>query len=758
MTISAPAAEGDIVTEPVGALAPTAAIDLALEAVARYRRPDLEGRLHQARARLDDGHVRVLVVGEFKQGKSLLVNALVGAPVCPVRDDVATSVATVVSQASAPVLTVTGKVAGRDGRVVPRRVCRTDVPLAAMADVVAEHVTEQRNPGNRQGLTHVEVGLPSRLLATGLQIVDTPGVGGLRSVHGAATMAALPSADAVLLVSDASQEYTAPELEFLRQAIRLCPNVVCVLTKIDLYPEWRRIAELDVQHLREAGIVADLVAVSSTLRWEAVTRRDPAIDAESGFPVLERYLVKQVAGQADLLARRSTVHDVMMVTDQIGEALRTEEASYRDPDAAERIIGELKQAQERAAALRERSARWQLTLSDGIADLNADVEHDLRDRMREIVRTAENEIDKGGDPTRSWERHCERVRQECATAVSANYLWATERSRELARRVAAHFAEEQEAVLPALRIAEPPVAGADGDLTVPESERWNLAHMALTALRGGYIGVLMFGMLGTVVGLTLINPFSLGAGVLLGGKAISDERRRVIARRQSDAKATVRRYVDEVAFQVGKNSREMLRGIQRELRDHYSDLADQLNRSIKDSVASAERSVRTSQAGRDRRLEEIPRELAVLKTLRERVATLLTAPPIVVEATVTAAAVTPGRNRTPDPLPPSAGAPLVPPQADGQRPMRAEPLRRRQGRVPAAPPAREGRRHIQQPDVPDRPAPPVPVPSVPQHLSAETELHVPVPAPRATSEPGLRAHPAERSVGGRHAMRPPDRR
>ena len=39
-----------------------------------------------------------------------------------------------------------------------------------------------------------------KLLATGLVLVDTPGVGGLGSAHGAATMSALPTADAVLLV------------------------------------------------------------------------------------------------------------------------------------------------------------------------------------------------------------------------------------------------------------------------------------------------------------------------------------------------------------------------------------------------------------------------------------------------------------------------------------------------------------------------------------------------------------------------------
>ena len=47
-------------------------------------RADLTTRLAATRSRLADDHVRVLVIGEFKQGKSQLVNALVRARVCPV--------------------------------------------------------------------------------------------------------------------------------------------------------------------------------------------------------------------------------------------------------------------------------------------------------------------------------------------------------------------------------------------------------------------------------------------------------------------------------------------------------------------------------------------------------------------------------------------------------------------------------------------------------------------------------------------------
>jgi Dynamin family len=601
---------------------PVKAVDLSLSTIAPYGRLDLEDRLRQTRARLLDDRIRVLVVGEFKQGKSMLVNALSSAPICPVYDDVATGVSTVVQYAAEPTLTVVRHVEGPDGTPVEERAVRTDVPITELAEAVARHVVESFNPGNRDRLHHVEVGVPRNLLNAGLELVDTPGVGGLNSVHGAATMAALPTADAVLLVSDASQEYTAPELEFLRQAVRLCPNVACVLTKTDLYPEWRRIAELDRTHLRTAGIDAALFGVSSAVRWQAVLTGDAALNAESGFVELESFLAERVLGQADLLSRRSTVHDVLSVTDQLLDTLRAEKEARSNPERVQELIRELTEAQARAAALKERSARWQHTLNDGVADLNADIDHDLRDRMREVTRLAEEEIDSGGDPTRVWDQLATWVQQQVATGASANFVWATQRARWLAGQVATHFDDQREAILPALRTEASAALGSVREMAVRDGDSFSLGHQALTGLRGGYIGVLMFGFIGTMVGLSLLNPISIGAGLLLGGKTISDERRRVVTRRQGEAKMAVRRYVDDVSFQVSKDSRDMLRGVQRDLRDHFTALAEQLNRSLKESLTSAERSVTTTQGETERRLAEIETEIAKLERLQERVRTL----------------------------------------------------------------------------------------------------------------------------------------
>jgi hypothetical protein len=579
--------------------APVHAVDLALGALVKYGRPDLEARLRQAKDRLLTDQVRVLVVGEFKKGKSMLVNGIVGAPACPVLDDLATVVPTVVQHAETPSVTLVRQL---DTGATQR----ASVPL----DDLARYATESGNPDNREGLSQVEVGLPSALLGGGLVLVDTPGVGGLSSTQAAATMAALPAADAVLLVSDASQEFTAPEIEFLRQARTACPNVACVLTKTDLYPQWRHVADLNREHLVRAGIQAPLFCVSSNLRWQALTTSDESLrgelNTESGYPQLVRHLRADILAKADQLARRSTVNDVLTVIEQ----------------RAQDMIRELTAAEQRATELKERSSRWQVTLNDGIADLNADVDYDLRDRLREIVREAEETID-AGDPTKTWQQFAAWVEQSAANAASANYVWATQRARWLAGRVAEHFDEEREQLLPTLRIEPNDPLRSVRALTIRETEPLGLGRKLLTGVRGGYMGLLMFGMLGTLAGFALLNPLSVGAGVLLGRRAIVDEKKRVITKRQTDAKAALRRYIDEVTFHVSKDSRDMLRSVQRSLRDHFTKQADEMKRSVQESLRAAEKSVKASKTDRDTRLTEITTELAHLDRVAKQVRTLL---------------------------------------------------------------------------------------------------------------------------------------
>ncbi|HEY6500866.1 MAG TPA: dynamin family protein [Streptosporangiaceae bacterium] len=588
------------------------AVELAVKAATAYQRPDLAARARQALQRLHNPRVRVLVVGEFKQGKSMLVNALLNAPICPIDDDISTSVPTVVRYGDSPSVTLVraARISGEDDE----REERTQVPVEKLAD----YVSEAGNPGNHAGLKYAEVGVPRHILADGLELVDTPGVGGLASVHGSATMAMLPSADAILLVSDAAAEYSRPELEFLRQAGRICPNVACVVTKIDLYPQWQRITELDKGHLASVEIDAELLPISSVLRLHAVQAEDRQLNLESGFPALVSFLRDRVVGQSGRLANRSAANDVVTIAGQLAAGMRAELAATEDPGEASRLMAELERAKQRAADLRNTSSRWHQVLNDGIADLNADVDYDLRDRMRSIVREGEKIVD-GVDPGKVWDQFALQVEDQAAAAAAANFLWASERARWLASQVAELFAEDGARSLPDL----PDSTGPDlpdliGEMEDPAGERFGAGQRAFVGLRGGYMGTLMAGMYSTFMGLTLLNPFSAAAGLLMGGKMMRDESKRLLERRRMEAKNTVRRYVDDVSFQVGKQSRDMLRHVQRELRDHFMARSDELVRSAQESLIAAERASQTGEAGRQQRIADLRAELERIGALEKQ--------------------------------------------------------------------------------------------------------------------------------------------
>jgi ubiquinone biosynthesis protein UbiJ len=566
-----------------------------------------------------DPSVRVLVVGEFKQGKSQLVNALVIAPVCPVDDDVATAVPTVIRNSE----TVSAVLVGAAGRHQPHLgsdgATRTPVPIEQLPRFIAE----SGNRAQRGRVARAEVGLPRQLLSGGLVLVDTPGVGGLGSMHNAGTVAELPSADAVLLVSDASQEYSEPEMDFLRTAMKLCPNVAGVLTKTDLYPEWRRIVELNRGHLAAAGVEADLFPVSSSLRLHATSTDDVELNEESGFPALIGFLRNQVVGQAALLARRSLSHDVLSVTEQLGMALLAELSAQQDPDRSQAMIQELEVAREHAEGLRQRTARWQQTLSDGVQDLTADIDYDLRDRTRHIVRDAEALISES-DPAKVWGQFGEWLSQQVYQAVADNFVWTTQRARWLAEQVAEHFAETSETLLPELALDDTRAAlDRTIDLEQIDSGRVGIGSRLLVGVRGSYGGLVMVGLVTGLAGMTLINPISIGAGLLLGAKTIKDDRQTRLKRRQGEANVAVRQYVDDVVFQVGKDSKDKLRLVQRMLRDHFAALAEEMSRSIAASVQAAQQAAKADSSDREQRIKELKSRLAEISALRERATALV---------------------------------------------------------------------------------------------------------------------------------------
>lgn len=574
-------------------------------------RADLSARLSAARDRITDPLIRVVIAGQLKQGKSQLLNSLLNMPVARVGDDESTVLVTVVGYADEPSARIVVDCGPRGDTAVEESV---DVPITDLR-------TDLRRAPQARGrrVLRVEVGAPSPLLKGGLTFIDTPGVGGHGQPHLSATLGLLPDADAVLFVSDASQEFTEPEMRFLRQAVEICPVAAIFATKTDLYPFWRQVVDADTAHLRRAGLDLPVIGVSSLLRSHAVQSNDKELNEESNFPAIVDFLSTRVLSRENDRIRDQVVSEIRSAAEHLNLSLGSELSALTDPEQARRLTADLERRKQEAQDALQQTALWQQVLTDGIADLTGDVDHDLRARFRAITQHAEAVIDSC-DPTVQWAEIGARVEDDVANAVGDNFVWAYQRAEALAAEVARTFVDAglDSVQMPELSAREMAAGmGRLKSLARLESKPIGKGHKVITSMRGSYGGVLMFGMLTSVAGLGMFNPISLGAGLLLGRKAYHEDMENRMLRVRNEAKTNLRRFVDDVLFVVTKESRDRLKNIQRQLRDHYREIANQTTRSLNDSLQATLTAARLEETERNNRVRELERQTNILRQVIE---------------------------------------------------------------------------------------------------------------------------------------------
>src|ERR1700691_5633716 len=177
--------------------------------------------------RISEGRFYVACIGQFKRGKSSVLNALVGESVLPTGVVPVTAVPTIV----------------RYGRSAAARVRFevgewTDIPIAT----VDEYVSEEKNPENTKHVAALEIFVPSPLLATGMCFVDTPGLGSVFTGNTATTKAFIPHIDAALVVIGADPPLAGEELALVEAVGSQVQNLILVLNKADRTTDAERAA------------------------------------------------------------------------------------------------------------------------------------------------------------------------------------------------------------------------------------------------------------------------------------------------------------------------------------------------------------------------------------------------------------------------------------------------------------------------------------------------------------------------------------
>jgi len=195
----------------------------------RHRLAGLEERCLTAVRQARDGDHVVAVLGQFKAGKSSLLNWLLGEDVLPVQAIPTTAVVTRVRY---------------DDRLTARVKRRGHEPAAAPLGELGEWITQAGNPDNRRDVEWVEVRSPALADLPGLTLVDTPGTQSSWEANTATSLGWLPNAGAALVAVSATQPLAEADLRLLDLLRPHTPSLTIVLTKIDLLtpPDAREVA------------------------------------------------------------------------------------------------------------------------------------------------------------------------------------------------------------------------------------------------------------------------------------------------------------------------------------------------------------------------------------------------------------------------------------------------------------------------------------------------------------------------------------
>lgn len=251
-------------------------------------------RIAELSERLDAGRFNLAVLGQFKRGKSTLLNALLGETLLPTSVIPVTAIPTFIRFGGSPLV----RVLGENGRGIEEyRGGSTEERLRFLT----RYVTEEGNPHNQLEVSEVELFLPSPLLQRGVVLIDTPGIGSTYRHNTEATLNFLPQCDAALFLISADPPMTEVEGEFLREVRKRVPRLFYILNKIDYLDEAERAVALDFLHKTLQNLLGEteipIFPISARQGLEAQLSADKDLWRDSGLENLETHLIDFLASE-----------------------------------------------------------------------------------------------------------------------------------------------------------------------------------------------------------------------------------------------------------------------------------------------------------------------------------------------------------------------------------------------------------------------------------------------------------------------------
>lgn len=260
--------------------------------------------------KLAEDRFNLVVVGQFKRGKSSLMNAIIGRNLLPTGLLPLTSAITTLCFGPKEKVFVK-----RTGWVFEQEINLSELP---------EYVTEQGNPGNIKGVVEARIELPIPFLRRGLYFVDTPGIGSTSSENTATTYSFLPQSDAVIFVTSVEAPLSEPEEAFLRDVKQYAKQLFVVINKIDLLTDQEAESVFDYIKSGVSRILGSsdihIYPLSARLALDAKLNYGSSRNDHNGLDTLEADLERFLAEEKSQLFLISIMDQFLRVISEASSA------------------------------------------------------------------------------------------------------------------------------------------------------------------------------------------------------------------------------------------------------------------------------------------------------------------------------------------------------------------------------------------------------------------------------------------------------
>jgi len=240
----------------------------------------LEQKFEELMVKLAEDRFTLTVLGQFKRGKSSLMNAIIGKDLLPTGVTPVTSAITTLKYGPVEHLVV-----NRENSKFPE-----EHPASSLSDFV----TEKGNPANIKKVKTACLEIPVPFLRYGIEFVDTPGVGSAILPNTVTAYRFLPESDSVIFVTGVDTPITDSELELLQEIKKYVTRTFFVVNKIDLASpeESREVLDYIAETIRSSigQVQIKIFPVSTRQGFDAKISGNLLLYEKSGLKDLEEAL------------------------------------------------------------------------------------------------------------------------------------------------------------------------------------------------------------------------------------------------------------------------------------------------------------------------------------------------------------------------------------------------------------------------------------------------------------------------------------